>query len=166
MKQEKLFRQKRAHVAIMKKEWGLVPKILSGEKKLESRWYLNKTRPWDNIESGDDIYFKNSSEPVSIKAKVKKVLQFENLNPKMVKELLNQFAVDDGLGIEKNKLDQFYQRFKNKNYCIIISLSGAEKIKPFNIYKLGFGAMSAWITVDNIKKIFRPITKTKQRRLL
>lgn len=27
------------HVAIMRKSWGLTDKILSGQKKIESRWY-------------------------------------------------------------------------------------------------------------------------------
>jgi len=28
-----------------------------------------------------------------------------------------------------------------------------EKIKPFNIDKTGFGAMSAWISVDDINQL-------------
>ncbi|MDO8559127.1 MAG: hypothetical protein Q7R84_02240 [bacterium] len=38
------------HLAIMKKSWGLTEKILSGQKKIESRWYLSKRSPWDTIE--------------------------------------------------------------------------------------------------------------------
>jgi len=30
------------HVAIMRKAWGLTDKILSGQKKIESRWYSVK----------------------------------------------------------------------------------------------------------------------------
>ena len=33
------------HVAIMKKSWGLTDKILSGQKKIESRWYLSSFCP-------------------------------------------------------------------------------------------------------------------------
>lgn len=62
------------HVAIMKKSWGLIPKILSGEKRVESNYLL--------------IFLKNQV-----------------------------------------------------------------KIKPFEIDKIGFGMMSAWITVKNIKQI-------------
>ena len=60
------------HVAIMKKSWKLTEKILSGEKKIESRWYKSKYPPWGKIKKGDIIYFKDSGEPVSIKAKVEK----------------------------------------------------------------------------------------------
>jgi len=33
------------HVAIMKKSWKLTEKILSGEEKIESRWYKSKYSP-------------------------------------------------------------------------------------------------------------------------
>ncbi len=65
------------HVAIMKKSWGLIPKILSGEKTIESRWYKTKRTPWDKVKPGDTVYFKNSGEPVTAKAQVSKVLQFQ-----------------------------------------------------------------------------------------
>ena len=62
----------------MKKSWGLIGKIISGEKKIESRWYKSKRSPWGKIEKGDTVYFKDSGEPVSIKAKVKKVISFSD----------------------------------------------------------------------------------------
>ncbi len=42
------------HVAVMKKSWGLVPKILAGEKICESRWYKSKRPPWDIIKKTVD----------------------------------------------------------------------------------------------------------------
>ena len=75
------------HVAIMKKSWGLTEKILSGEKKIESRWYMIRCAPWDRIKGTDTVYFKNSGEPITIKALVTKVLQFSDLNQKKVKEI-------------------------------------------------------------------------------
>ena len=66
------------HVAIMKKSWKLTDKIISGKKIIESRWYKNKYTPWDKIKRGDMVYFKNSGEPVAIKALVTKVLQFSD----------------------------------------------------------------------------------------
>jgi len=141
----------RHHLAIMRKSWGLLPKILTKEKIIESRWYKNKYAPWDKISKGDVVYFKNSGEPVTIRTKVSKVLQFSNLNPKKVKEILNKYGVKDGLGIDK--IDKYYQMFKDKNYCLLIFLSDSKKIKPFEIDKSGYGMMSAWITVDDIESI-------------
>ena len=139
------------HVAIMKKSWGLTEKILNGKKKIESRWYVAKYRPWDRIEKGETVYFKDSGEPIKIKAEVKKVIQLSNLTSKKVKEILDKYGKDDG--IEKEKISEFFKRFKDKNYCILVFLKNPQKVKPFEIDKKGFGLMSAWITVNNIKQI-------------
>lgn len=64
------------HVAIMRKSWGLTQKILTGEKKIESRWYNVRYAPWDKIEKGDMVYFKDSGTPVTLRTRVQKVLQF------------------------------------------------------------------------------------------
>jgi ASC-1-like (ASCH) protein len=139
------------HLAIMRKSWGLMDKILSGQKKIESRWYSVKYKPWDIIRKGETVYFKNSGEPVSIKAEVDKVMQFVDLTPKKVKEILDKYGKNNG--IEEEKIPEFFKRFKDKKYCMLIFLKNPVKIQPFDIDKTGFGAMSAWITVDNIAKI-------------
>lgn len=139
----------------MRKSWGLTEKILTGEKKIESRWYKNKSRPWDQIRSGETIYFKNTGEPVTLKAMVDKVLQFDNLTKEKVKEILNKYGQADGLGIGPKDFEKYYQMFKNKNYCLIIYLKNPEKVQPFEIDKTGFGAMAAWITVNNLEQIKR-----------
>ncbi len=139
------------HLAIMRKNWGLTQKILNGKKKIESRWYKVKYSPWDKIKSGEIVYFKDSGEPVTIKAGVEKVIQIENLTPQKVMKILKEYGEDDG--IEQNKIQEFYELFKNKNYCMLIFLKNPQKITPFNIDKTGFGAMSAWITIDNIDTI-------------
>lgn len=139
------------HIAIMRKSWGLIPKILSGEKKIESRWYKNKSTPWGKIKTGDIIYFKNTGELVSVRAKVSKVLQFDNLTPKKVREIIIKYGRADG--IEKKKISFFFNLFKNKKYCLLIFIKNLKKIKPFNINKRGFGMMAAWISVPKIGKI-------------
>lgn len=139
------------HIAIMKKSWGLTEKILTGDKKIESRWYQGKYRPWDRIKRGDTVYFKDSGEPVRIKAKVDKVMQFDALTTKTVKEILLKYGRDDG--IAKDDVLKFFELFKNKRYCILIFLKNPVAVNPFDIDKTGFGTMSAWITVDSISKI-------------
>ena len=139
------------YLAIMRKSWELTNKILTGQKKIESRWYSVKCKLWDGIKKGDTVYFKDSGEPVRIKAKVSKVRQFADLTPKKVKEILDEYGKDDG--IEQEKIPEFFERFKNKKYCLLIFLKNQTKIKPFAIDKIGFGTMSAWITVNDISKI-------------
>jgi len=139
------------HIAIMRKSWGLTKKILNGQKKIESRWYSVKHGPWDRIKEGEIVYFKDSGEPVKLKAEVNKVVQFANLMPKRVKEILDEYG--DDAGLEKDKIPEFFDRFKNKKYCILVFLKNPQEIKPFEIDKTGFGIMSAWITVNNVLKI-------------
>jgi len=140
------------HIAIMRKSWGLTPKILTGKKKIESRWYKSKYPPWNKIKSGDTVYFKDSGDPVTVKTEVDRVLQFANLTPEKAKQILQKYATADGLGIRD--IPKFYEMFKNKNYCIIIFLKNPEQIEqPFEIDKNGFGAMAAWLCVDDVSKI-------------
>lgn len=139
------------HVAIMKKSWGLTRKIINGEKKIESRWLKSRCAPWGKVKAGDIVYFKDSGEPVTIKARVKKVIQFANLNHGKVKEILDVYGDDDG--IEKEKISKYYEKFKEKKYCVLIFLEKPKKVKPFEINKTGFGMMSAWIWTDDIGKI-------------
>jgi ASC-1-like (ASCH) protein len=117
----------------MKKPWGLIPKILDGRKKIESRWYMHKCRPWDKIGRGDVVYFKNSGEPVQVKAEVSKVLQFSDLNPKKVKEILQKFGKEDGL--DKKDIPHYFKLFKSKKYCLLIFLKNPAPIRHFEIDK-------------------------------
>lgn len=139
------------HLAIMKKSWGLTDKILDGRKKIESRWYSLRCRPWEAIKEGEVVYFKDSGGPVRIKAEVSRVRQFADLAPRQVREILDEYGQDDG--IEKEKISEFFERFKDKKYCILVFLKDPVKVEPFDVDKTGFGSMSAWITVDDILRI-------------
>lgn len=139
------------HVAIMKKEWKLIAKILNGEKILETRWYKNKYSPWDKIKKDDLIYFKNSGERINIKALVTKVEQYEIQNEKQRNNIIEKVWENDlGKSGDKKILEKYS---KNKNFCIIIYFDKAEKIKPFNIDKKGFGNMASWICIEDVGKI-------------
>jgi len=139
------------HIAIMKKSWGLTEKVLTGEKTVESRWYKAKRVPWNRIKSGDTIYFKDSGEPVTVKAKVTKVLQFDNLNPKKTKQILAKYGKAD-LGTN-HIMPEIREYVSGKNYCVFVFFDNVEKIEPFDIDKTGFGAMSAWISINNINRL-------------
>ena len=138
------------HLAIMKKSWGLTEKILQGEKTVESRWYKQKRSPWDRIKVGDTIYFKDSGEPVSAKAKVIKVFQFDNLDFQKTERILSKYG--KYLGIS-DVMPEIKNYVLGKNYCIFIFFSNVEEIKPFEINKTGYGLMTAWISLENIDEI-------------
>ena len=137
------------HVAIMKKSWGLIPKILTGEKIVESRWYKNKTVPWGNISSGDSVYFKNSGEGVSAKAEVSEVEEFSELNMKKIRKILAKNSKLMGIG----NIEKFYEQIKDKRYGLFIHLKNPERLEPFEIDKKGFGAMAAWMCVEDINSV-------------
>ena len=85
------------HVAILrkaniKKGDNLLLDILNGEKTIESRWYVNRISPWNRIKKGNTVYFKESGSPVRAKARVLKVIQYNNLNLKKIKEIINKFG--------------------------------------------------------------------------
>ena len=136
------------HLAIMKKSWKLTEKILSGRKKIESRWYLSKKAPWGKIKPGEKIYFKDSGEPVSLVAEVDHVIEYEQLTPEKVKSILEHYGEDDG--IEKQRIPYFFELFQHKRYCILIFLKNPQRVEPIAISKKGFGNMAAWITVSSI----------------
>ena len=139
------------HVAFMQKSWGLTEKIATGQKVIESRWYNIKYAPWGRISSGDSIYFKNTGEPITIKAEVEKVLNFSNLTPEKVQTILDHYSKE--LGLDESDILRFFEMFKHKRYCILIYLKDAHYIQPFEINKQGFGTMSSWLSVESIAKI-------------
>ena len=137
------------HVAIMKKSWGLIPKILSGEKTIESRWYQTRRAPWDRVAVGDTVYFKNSAEPITAQATVSKILQFEISTRSELAEIVKKY------GNKICLINKDTSTWKTvPKYCILIFLSNPKPVpKPFFINKTGFGTGSAWLCVGDIKKV-------------
>lgn len=88
---------------------------------------------------------------ISLQAKVAAVIQQENLTPQKVKELLTVYYRQ--LGITKGQLSLYHRMFKDKKYCIFVTLDDVKCITPFSINKKGFSPMSAWLTIPTIDEI-------------
>jgi len=69
----------------------------------------------------------------------------KSLNVKIVKKIHVPGAFE--IPFAANKL------FKDKKCCILVFLKNPQKVKPFSINKSGFGSMSSWMAVSNIKNI-------------
>jgi len=137
------------HVAIMRPELGLLEKVLSGQKTIESRWLQQRRAPWRCVATNDVVYFKNSGEPVSVKATVQKVAYYDQLSPSKVKAILEQHGT--ALGLTNHDIASFYSQHARKKYGVLIWLSHVRPVNsPFFVNKKGFGAMSAWLTVQDI----------------
>lgn len=134
------------HLAILKKSHRILDKILTGEKTIESRWYKTRRAPWGRINKGDLVYFKNSGEDVSVVAKVSKVEEYE-VGPAEIYTLLEKHFSQLGVGME------YYETIKNQKYCILVHLEKVCFVNPFPVDKTGYGNMSAWISLPDIRQI-------------
>ena len=135
------------HLAILAKKRKLLSKIISGDKTIESRWYKFKKTPYQNISVNDIVYFKESGDPVSAKAKVSKVLFFDKLDEDKIKEILKEYG-------ERICVPMSYsEELIGKNFCTLVFIDEVQSVEPFNINKEGYGLMAAWITLDNINSI-------------
>ncbi|MFH1671707.1 MAG: hypothetical protein ABH889_02985, partial [Candidatus Portnoybacteria bacterium] len=75
----------------------------------------------------------------------------DKLNPKITEKILKRYGKDD-LGAN-DIMPEIRKYASGKNYCILVFFNEVKRVKPFNINKTGFGTMSAWVTVNNIKQI-------------
>lgn len=132
----------------MKKSWGLIPKILSGEKTIESRWYQTKRAPWDKVKPGDTVYFKNSSEPVTAKAQAGKVLQFQIHQFSDIEHIISRYGKQICMTHKDLKTWGSQPR-----YCILIFLKNPQSIKPWIVNKTGFGNAAAWLSSPTLVRL-------------
>lgn len=136
------------HIAIMNPKLGLIEKILTGEKSIESRWSKYKIASFGKINPGDTVYFKYSSKPVTARATVSKVVQFERLDVDIFKHIVDDYSQQ--ICLQNTKYDSWYQ---SKNYITLIFLKDPQLVKPFQIDKSGFGSGCAWITTQKLRKV-------------
>lgn len=139
------------HVAILDGKRKLLKKILQKEKRIESRWYVHKKAPYQQVKEGEIIYFKETGKSITAKARVSKVLFFDTLTPQKVKGILEKYGKDIGFDNTAKKIA--FEKYKNKKYCTLIFLKNVEEIGAIAIDKMGYGLMCAWITIENIDKI-------------
>lgn len=138
------------HIAIMNKKLGLIDRILSGKKTIETRWYKHKSAPYNRIKQGDVIYFKDSGGPVRAIARVQKVEQFDSLTISDCQKIIDDYGDEGLIDIQDKKAIDWAT---GKNYAVLIWLKDTQPVKPFDINKKGFGSGCAWITLKNIDTI-------------
>ncbi len=141
------------HIAFLDKKRKLLAKIISGEKRIESRWYVTRRAPYGLIAPGDTVYFKDAGDPVSAKAIVERVLFFDNLDMAKVRGIVDTHGSAICFSSETRR-DLSWAA--GKRYCVLIFLRDAQRIEPFHIDKTGFGNMAAWISVPSVAALRRP----------
>jgi len=113
------------HVAILrksnfKKGDNILGDIIAGRKTVESRWYVHKVAPWDKIFAGDTVYFKESGCPVTAKAYVSKVLQFDALTADKVREIISDYGKQIAPSLPEEEFFLWAETHADKKYCILI----------------------------------------------
>ena len=134
------------HIAVMDPSLGMIPKIVSGEKDVESRWYMRRKAPWDRVREGDVVYFKNVGEPVTVRAEVSFVLQY-SLYEANRREIIREYGTR--LGVDS----RFLEQVRDRRYCILMGLVNVVEIEPFGIDRrrgrFAFG--DAWLVLNGRK---------------
>lgn len=135
------------HLAILNPKLGLLEKIISGEKPIESRWSKDRRTPYKKVSVGDYVYFKNSGDKVRVRAEVKDVKYFSGLTDQRIRELLREYG--DKICVDVSYADEL----KGRKYGSLIFLKEVEEIEPFKV-KRQYGA--AWLSVTDINQLILP----------
>ena len=102
------------HIAVLLKPY--LDLVLSGRKTIECRLTMQARDPYERIEAGERIYFKQSSGPYRAAASVDHVLFEDGLTPRRVDAIRRDY--NDAICGDK----LFWQRKRDSNYCTLIWL--------------------------------------------
>jgi len=115
------------HLAILKKPY--LQAILSGRKRIESRFTRIRREPFGMISAGDTIFLKQSSGPVCGMASVRTVMSFEHLTPREILQIKQRYNHEIG-GDE-----EFWESKFDCRFGVLIWLAQVRDIKPVRIGK-------------------------------
>lgn len=115
------------HLAIMKK--GYIEKILSGEKKIESRFSMNRITPYHKISPGDKVYMQEVGKEVTAVFEVEKALFFDGLTEEKVEEIRAHYGKDICAD------EAFWSLKKHSKYATLLYIKAPRPITPFQIHK-------------------------------
>ncbi len=137
------------HLAILTQGQGLLDLIARGTKNIESRWSKKPIRPYEDVEAGERIYFKEGRR-VQLVADIRSVQYFEHLTPNQLQKIMEIYAPRIGLPAE-----QLVGAYSNRPYGTLVFLDNPRPIVAFEIDKNGFGSGTAWLTVESVEKLKR-----------
>jgi hypothetical protein len=126
--------------------------IFKGEKKIESRFSINKVRPYDKIEKNDIVILKSSGGPVTGFFIAGNVSFFSNLNDIKLDEIRRKYGKQICADYDPN----FWDNRSSTNYATLIEVKNVTPLLPFRIEKKD---RTAWTIVqekNNIGFLFHP----------
>lgn len=122
------------HLVILKKPY--LDAILSGRKRIESRFTKTRRAHFGRVLPGDKLFLKESSGPVSAAATAAAVKSFENLTPQRIAELKEQY---NHLIVGSN---DYWQSKMNCRFGFLVWLNDVERIEAVRICKKDW---RAWV---------------------
>ena len=126
------------HLVILKKPY--LGMILEGRKRIELRLYKTKHPAFERVFTGDKLFLKVSSGPVSAIVAVEKVKTFENLTPERIMGLKQRYNHDIGGD------DEHWHNKMDSKYCLLVWLKDVKTIEPVRIYKKDW---RAWVVLSD-----------------
>ncbi len=105
--------------------------IYKGEKKIESRFSVNRIAPYNKIYDGDIVILKESGGPVSGIFLAGEVKYYSNLDKRTLKGIEKQYSSLICTQYSEN----FWQTKEKSNYATLIGIKKIKKINPFKIEK-------------------------------
>ncbi len=130
----------KSHLVILKKPY--LDAILDGSKTVESRLMKSRIQPFGCIESGDKLFFKQSSGPVCAIATAGAVKSFENLTPAKVAEIKSKYN-QHILGS-----DEYWQSKSDSVFCVLTRI---ESVKPIDHIWIKKKDWRAWVVLTKEK---------------
>ena len=116
-----------SHLVILKRPY--LDLILTGRKTVESRFMRTKAPPFGRVNSGDRLFFKQSSGPVCAVASAGCVRFFDDLTAEKMAELKDRY----------NHLiraaDEYWQAMAGSRAGLLVWLRDVKKIEPVRIDK-------------------------------
>jgi len=125
-----------SHLVILKKPY--LDAILSGRKRIESRFTKTRRPAFGRVFPGDKLFFKISSGPVCATATVAEVKNFESLTPEKIIELKGQYNHDIG------GTDEYWQSKMDSRFGYLVRLRNVKPIEPVRIHKKDW---RAWVVL-------------------
>lgn len=124
------------HLVILKKPY--LDAILTGRKTIESRFTRTRRAAFGQVSVGDKLFLKVSSGPVCAAAAVQAVKNFENLTPKQIIEIKQQYNQ------QICGSDEYWQSKMDCKFGFLIWLEDIRPIKPVQINKKDW---RAWVVL-------------------
>jgi len=124
------------HLVILKKSY--LDAILTGQKRIESRFTKTKREPFGQVLPGDKLFLKESSGPVCAVAAVAAVKIFENLTPGQITEIKQRY------NHYIRGSDKYWQSKANCRFGFLVQLKDVKPIEPVRIHKNDW---RAWVVL-------------------